>query len=122
MEIANVVIFVAEDCSIARNVFGQIFNKNFEDEIKTKFSVDCKVKLMECIDSAVAEIKERHQNTKTEKRCYLSVGVFDLVNFCYPERKIKNRGEVDYKNPIWPYQFLRMNLFPFSTPIVLGLS
>jgi hypothetical protein len=87
MQIADIVIFIAEEYAPSKDMYDTVFNGALTADISKKYSTECRIELFKSDYDHIKVIKEkigeRFQKTQDEGKLYLSVGIFDLVNVRY---------------------------------------
>ena len=112
MSIVDVKVFIVEDSQVTLDVLDENIRGYLINEMKDIFSAKFTVESTRFIDSIEDEIKKRYQQSKNGK-CYLSVGILDLVNFSYPSKKIGGEGGND-RVPDTAIAILKRELVPYS--------
>jgi len=81
MEIADVVIFIAEDKGSTLDEIRANFDSKSDiiSELKEKYSTECLPLFFESIKDFESQIEERYKKTQKEGRLYLSIGILDLA-------------------------------------------
>jgi hypothetical protein len=86
MQIADVIIFIAEDSVATRSYLKNEFkNEKFISEIKVACNITCEVTVepYPCVRGFEEIVKERSKKTGEDNQLYLSVGILDLANLNY---------------------------------------